>query len=316
LRTPKYMQLVVKSREACISAVETFNRTSAMYREETFAILMINAWELLLKARIVRERGGKISALWELEPRLKKDGQKSKLNQYRRNRSGTPLTIGIEKSYNIVAGFARHRVDQACIGNIEALVAIRDNATHFVIEDARLRRALTEVALGSVRNYVLAGQEWFNMTFSDLNIASMPLSFDLDHRQVEAVAHKPPDAVVRFLAYMEELQDRAQVTTSDFAVSIRVNFAVIKNRDNSAVTASIVRDDPDITLNIEGDKLPAGFNTTYKDLMQRLAERYSDFTQNSTFHAIMMPLKNNKRFCYNRYPDPEKQSGTPRPFSI
>lgn len=314
MRTPKYMQLVMKSREACISAVETYNRASTLYREETFAILMINAWELLLKARIVRERGGKVSALWELQPRRKKDGQASKLKEYKRNRSGTPLTIGLERAYNLVAGFSQHSIDQSCVANIEALVGIRDNATHFVVEDAALRRALTEIALASVRNYVLAAQQWFNVTFSDLNIASMPLSFDLDHKQVEAVAHKQPEAVSRFLAYMEELQERSQGEDSDFAVSIRVNFDIVKNRENAAVTATLVRDDPDLTLTIDGDRLPAGFTCQYKDLVAKLAERYTDFSQNSTFHAIMQPLKKDERYCYNRYPDPEKKTGTPKQF--
>lgn len=308
------MQLVMKSREACISAVETYNRASTLYREETFAILMINAWELLLKARIVRERGGKVSALWELQPRRKKDGEPSKLKEYKRNRSGTPLTIGLERAYNLVSGFPQHRVDQSCIANIEALVGIRDNATHFVVEDAALRKTLTEIALASVRNYVMAAQVWFNVTFSDLNIASLPISFELDHKQVDAVAHKRPEAVARFLAYMEELHDRSHGEDSDFAVSIRVNFDIVKNRDNAAVTAALVRDDPDLTLIIDGDRLPAGFSCSYRELVAKLTERYADFSHNSTFHDIMKPLKKDDRFCYNRYPDPEKKVGTPKQF--
>lgn len=311
---PKYMQLVLKSREACLSAVETYNRASTMYREETFAILMINAWELLLKARIVRERGGKVSALWELQPRRKKDGQASKLKAYKRNRSGTPLTIGLERAYSIVAGYPRHRVDKNCIANIEALIGIRDNATHFVVSDAALRKGLTEISLAAVRNYVLAAQDWFNVSFSDLNIASMPLTFDLDHKQVEAVAHKSPEHVTRFLSYMEELRESAADEVSDFAVSIRVNFDVIKNRENAAVTAALVRDNPDLTLGIDGDKLPAGFVTPYRELLRKLQDRYSDFSQNGTFHDIMKPFKTDERYCYNRYPDPEKKAGTPKQF--
>ena len=308
------MQLVLKSRKACLSAVETYNRASTMYREETFAILMINAWELLLKARIVRERGGKVSSLWELQPRRKKDGEASKLKAYKRNRSGTPLTIGLERAYGLVSGYPQHRIDRNCIANIEALVGIRDNATHFVVHDAALRKTLTEIALASVRNYVLAAQDWFNVSFSDLNIASMPLTFDLDHKQVEAVAHKPAEAVSRFLAYMEELRTGAADEDSDFAVSIRVNFDVIKNRENAAVAAALVRDDPDLTLSIDGDKLPAGFVTPYKDLISKLQARYSNFSQNGTFHDIMKPLKADERYCYNRYPDPEKRTGLPKQF--
>ena len=66
---PKYMLLVAKSRAACLSAVESYNRASSLYREETFAILMINAWELLLKARVTREHGSKASALHEYRQR-------------------------------------------------------------------------------------------------------------------------------------------------------------------------------------------------------------------------------------------------------
>ena len=55
--TPKYMLLVAKSRAACLSAIKSYNRASSLYREETFAILMINAWELLLKADLPPSSG-------------------------------------------------------------------------------------------------------------------------------------------------------------------------------------------------------------------------------------------------------------------
>ena len=45
MRPPAYQALVEKSRAACVAAVETYNRASAPYREENFAILMINAWD-------------------------------------------------------------------------------------------------------------------------------------------------------------------------------------------------------------------------------------------------------------------------------
>src|SRR5208283_3351467 len=41
--------LVEKAIDAAISAIEVYNKPRFRYREETFAILMLNAWELLLK---------------------------------------------------------------------------------------------------------------------------------------------------------------------------------------------------------------------------------------------------------------------------
>ena len=43
--------LLDKSIGAMISAIEVYNKPSFRYREETFSVLAINAWELLLKAK-------------------------------------------------------------------------------------------------------------------------------------------------------------------------------------------------------------------------------------------------------------------------
>lgn len=55
MRKPRYMALVDKSIQACIAAIEIYNKPEFRYREEAFSILMLNAWELLLKARILKE---------------------------------------------------------------------------------------------------------------------------------------------------------------------------------------------------------------------------------------------------------------------
>jgi Protein of unknown function (DUF3644) len=80
---PAYQALVEKSRAACIAAVETYNRASAHYREENFAILMINAWELLLKARVIKENGGKLSSVYARDSVKLKDGKNGKRKKVR-----------------------------------------------------------------------------------------------------------------------------------------------------------------------------------------------------------------------------------------
>ena len=47
--------MVDKSVEAYILALETINRISIQYRIETFCYLICNAWELLLKAKIIED---------------------------------------------------------------------------------------------------------------------------------------------------------------------------------------------------------------------------------------------------------------------
>ena len=55
-----YESLIDKSIGSMLSAIEIYNKPDFKYREETFTILAINSWELLLKARILKLNNYKI----------------------------------------------------------------------------------------------------------------------------------------------------------------------------------------------------------------------------------------------------------------
>ncbi|WP_222864744.1 DUF3644 domain-containing protein, partial [Serratia marcescens] len=46
--------LLNKAVSASVTAIEVYNKPDFKFREESFSILMVNAWELLLKARILQ----------------------------------------------------------------------------------------------------------------------------------------------------------------------------------------------------------------------------------------------------------------------
>ncbi len=46
-----------------LSAIEVYNKPDFKYREETFAILMLNAWELLLKAKLVSDNANNLRCI-------------------------------------------------------------------------------------------------------------------------------------------------------------------------------------------------------------------------------------------------------------
>ena len=54
-RRSKQKEILAKAKEAAVAAISSYNQPRFPYREETFCILMINAWELLLKAKIVSQ---------------------------------------------------------------------------------------------------------------------------------------------------------------------------------------------------------------------------------------------------------------------
>ena len=88
----KSQELLDKSIAAMVSAIEIYNKPDFLYRGETFAILAINSWELLFKAKYLQMNNNKIRSLYVFENRKNKDGTKSKKKVLKITRSGNPYT--------------------------------------------------------------------------------------------------------------------------------------------------------------------------------------------------------------------------------
>ena len=122
-------ELLDRAVSATVAAIEIYNKPDFLYREEAFAVLAINGWELLLKAKWLTDHKNKVSTLYVMEPRKKKDGNKSKKLQVKVTRSGNPLTHSID--------FLAKKLVEAKVldvnawANIQALLEIRDSSIHF-----------------------------------------------------------------------------------------------------------------------------------------------------------------------------------------
>ena len=318
MRHPAYWALVEKSRAACVTAVETFNRVSAPYRAENFAILMINAWELLLKARVVKENNSKISSIYAKERIKLKNGKHGKRLVNKLTRYGSPYTISITDARDIVQGYSKDHLEPIVAANITALLDIRDHATHFVASSTTLQMTLNELSLAAVRNYIIMSQKWFGMTYADLNLAAIPISFSLNQTKLEAVAKSHSVEVARFLAHIKAEETKMNAMVSDCSYSITVNFDIVKKKTDGAVTALIVgpKDNPEITVAYEANKVPDGFEWDYDMLNAKLAARYSNFKINNSYHKIRKILEINQKLCHERYLNPAKKKGTKRFYNI
>lgn len=64
-----HQKFIEKSHAAMLGAIEVYNKPTFAYREETFSILAVNAWELLLKAKLLKESKNDPKAIQVREPR-------------------------------------------------------------------------------------------------------------------------------------------------------------------------------------------------------------------------------------------------------
>jgi hypothetical protein len=78
MRHPLSRKFVEKAEAAIVAAVEVFNKPLFRYREETFALLAINAWELLLKAHLLKRGRNDPKVIRVYEPRRTKAGRLSR----------------------------------------------------------------------------------------------------------------------------------------------------------------------------------------------------------------------------------------------
>ncbi|HET9131358.1 MAG TPA: DUF3644 domain-containing protein, partial [Terriglobia bacterium] len=75
--------LIAASIQSALAAIEIYNKPVFAYREQAFTILLINAWETLCKAKLVRNAGGDSTTIYVRKP----DGS------FKTGRSGNTLTI-------------------------------------------------------------------------------------------------------------------------------------------------------------------------------------------------------------------------------
>src|SRR3990170_4012182 len=86
-----------KAEAALLSAIEVYNKPAFKYREETFAILMLNAWELLLKAKVLSDNNNDPRCLYQYQSRKTRAGSPTAKMYLVRNRSGNPYTKGLSQ---------------------------------------------------------------------------------------------------------------------------------------------------------------------------------------------------------------------------
>jgi hypothetical protein len=199
MRPARFSVLVDKAVEVTVAAIEVYNKPSFSYREEAFSILMINAWELLLKARILKENDNRMRSIEVWEPVRKKDGTLGRKLGPRKNRTGNRFTVNVQTAWQTVRSYSRHGIDDVCIQNLKLLLEIRDNAVHLSNKGRALRKGIQEVSAAALRNFLKACSIWFGKDLSDFAI--MPLMFETPSGAIQTAFEDTESGAVGRLLY-------------------------------------------------------------------------------------------------------------------
>jgi hypothetical protein len=231
---PRYRFLLDHSINTVLSAIEIYNKPDFKDREQVFSILLVNAWESLLKAKILRDNKNRLSSLYI------PIGSGGPGQRYKKNRTGNYMTISLEQA-----------VLHCCLvpvvkENLHYMVEIRDAATHLTAASPSLPHLVFSLGTAALRNYAALVRQWFSLGLSDYNFFILPLGFSYPFKAISmADLTKEPNDIAALL----KSASAASVATPEdptffFACEIRTHMVSAKKLADADVTARI---DPSAT---------------------------------------------------------------------
>lgn len=312
MRPPLNQRFVDKAAAAITAAVEIYNKPSFLYREETFAILALNAWELLLKAKVLKDANNDISSLRVYETRVTKKGNKSQKKFLKRNRAGNPQSITLSACILKLDAITDSKLPAEVKLNLDSLIEIRDNSIHFITASSTLARQAQEISAACVRNFIILAKKWFEKDFSGILNLVLPLSFVTHAQRVDAVIVSPDEC--RLIDHLKALAQGVSDETSEYAVAIRLQVKFEKSSLANASKIQISKDTDAIKIQLSEQDIKEKYPWTYDELCKRMALRYSNFKMNNDFHVLRMRLVENEKYAKIRYLDLENKIGPKKSY--
>lgn len=209
--------LTESSIEAFILGLEIINKLSISYRMESFVFLFCNAWELLLKSTLLKEK--------------RKIFYPKKRNQPRRS-------LSLDDCLNRVFTTS----DDPIKLNIVEIKQLRDNATHLTIPF--IPADVMALFQAGVINYTKKLDEWLGIDISKrVPLGMMALVYDIDpslHSLDSAIIKRrlPTETVKWWKHFQDSIKAKAQTITTGreaFYIPINLKLAIVKNPKKSDI---------------------------------------------------------------------------------
>ncbi len=204
-------KLVSRSLDAFTLALEVYNRPSMKNRVEAFAIMMVNAWELLLKAEILKAEGYE---------KIFNDG---------------------DKSISISDAVKRRLQEKDPVRiNLETIIDLRDHAIHLLIPE--LQPQLSRLFQATVLNYQTRYRnEMGNAPLAGQSVGMLSLVVDGPAPEVALIqklyGKHAAQSVSKFIQRFDETSKI--VDSTEFSIPVDYRLALVKREDESDLSLSV-----------------------------------------------------------------------------
>lgn len=204
-------KLIEKAKEAFMMAIEVYNKPSIRYRVEGFSFFICNAWELMLKAHMMKHFGE--SSIYF------KDNPDRTLS----------LELCIKKVFTNDKDPLRR--------NLEKIIELRNTSTHFIMEEYEM--VYIPLFQACVFNFTEKMQEFHNVDMSELIPQNfLTLAVSMNSLDTDAIRAKyPPEIAERLISADAALSSVIEENNNHFA--IRVDHYYYITKDENKATAKV-----------------------------------------------------------------------------
>lgn len=283
-----YRKLLGNSKAAIMAAIEIYNKPIFEYRDECVVILLLNGWELVLKAMLSKNREHIFYP--------------KKRNQPYRTLSCDDALAKAQKYFPAVIPYSPVKA------NIELLAAYRDNAVHFYNE-RDFGVILYSLAQTSIQNFRDVVADVFGDKLEEeMNWQLLPLGIrapvDVITYMSRSSTKKASSAVRQYLAELSRASDevkRAGGDTGRLMTVFPVKLESVKKIGDADVVVGVKKADETGPLAIVRNQDP---NITHplrqREIVDQVKTLHGQMFNTYTFQAIAWKrqLKSDSQYCW------------------
>lgn len=280
-------KLISKSIEAFMMSIEIYNKPSIHYRVEGFALFICNAWELMLKAHMIKIYG-ESSIYFKDKP---------------------DRTLSLEAC---IAKVFTNDKDPLRL-NLEKIIELRNTSTHFITEEYEM--VYVPLFQSCILNFNEKIKKFHDIDMTDLvpqNFLTLSVSMK-SLEESEIIAKYPEEIAQKIISLKTDIDDLSEDNNSNFAIRIDHYHYLTKDKDKAT---SIIKVDSTAMTPVKIIKELKDPNNTHKFTAKKcieiirsrlLSEHISllyrgNPTKFNSFHfnnfCKYYNLKFNEKYCY------------------
>lgn len=302
--------LLKNSIAAYFAAIEIHNKPNIAYRYENVTLLIMNSWELVLKAFVRKYVKGK--SIFE----------------------DNGHTISFDKALTYTAEYINGKQPKSFTSIQDNLITIekyRNQTAHFYNE--QLEPYIFMLTAKAALNYVEFVKAHFGKDIlSEQGLFILPLGFKLPFKPQDFLSKKAAGTMqsTEAKAFVELMIDIIKNLKEDgIEDSIVLGFSLylesVKKCSNSDLVAAIAAaDQADATftqvrrvqivddkgaakIQLTDDELLLHYPLSYQEVCERCRSEIPNFKQGKVFYDIMKKLKGNQSLCHERRLNPKSK---------